>query len=66
MPVSELLFGGLVAFLIAAVAYNVWYRKVPERPLPPSPRSYPLIGHLLSMPTEYEHFGFVELGKQLN
>ncbi|CAE6466094.1 unnamed protein product [Rhizoctonia solani] len=34
-------------------------------PLPPSPRSYPLIGHLLSMPRNNEHLGFTELGKKL-
>ncbi|CAE7053445.1 unnamed protein product [Rhizoctonia solani] len=33
--------------------------------LPPSPRSYPLIGHLLSIPTEFEHLGFMRLGEQL-
>ncbi|KAH7342111.1 cytochrome P450 [Rhizoctonia solani] len=33
--------------------------------LPPSPRSYPLIGHLLSFPSEFEHLGFEKLGEQL-
>ncbi|KAF8676960.1 cytochrome P450 family [Rhizoctonia solani] len=34
--------------------------------LPTSPKWYPLIGHLLSMPQSNEHIGFIELGKQLN
>ncbi|KAF8596888.1 hypothetical protein BDV93DRAFT_406162, partial [Ceratobasidium sp. AG-I] len=34
--------------------------------LPPSPKSYPLVGHLFSMPTEFEHLGFAEIGKQLD
>ncbi|KAH7342128.1 O-methylsterigmatocystin oxidoreductase [Rhizoctonia solani] len=33
--------------------------------LPPGPRSYPVIGHLLSIPTEYEHLKFMELGREL-
>ncbi|CAE6486149.1 unnamed protein product [Rhizoctonia solani] len=36
-----------------------------ETPLPTSPPSYPLIGHLLSMPKNNEHLGFIELGKKL-
>ncbi|KAG8727458.1 hypothetical protein FRC11_013135 [Ceratobasidium sp. 423] len=36
-----------------------------ELSLPPSPKSYPLIGHLLSVPKEYEHLGFAQLGEQL-
>ncbi|CAE7123524.1 unnamed protein product, partial [Rhizoctonia solani] len=34
--------------------------------LPPSPRSYPLIGHLLSIPTKFEHLGFMQLSEQLD
>ncbi|QRV99130.1 cytochrome P450 family protein [Ceratobasidium sp. AG-Ba] len=34
-------------------------------PLPPGPKSYPLIGNMLSLPRSYEHKGFAELGRQL-
>ncbi|KAH7335720.1 hypothetical protein B0J17DRAFT_629960 [Rhizoctonia solani] len=33
---------------------------------PPSPKSYPFIGSLLSIPSGPEHLAFVKLGKQLN
>jgi hypothetical protein len=36
-----------------------------EAPLPTSPRSYPLIGHLFSMPQKDQYIGFIELGKKL-
>ncbi|CAE7137864.1 unnamed protein product [Rhizoctonia solani] len=39
--------------------------ELSKPPLPPSPRSYPLVGHLLSMPKHNQHIGFIELGKQL-
>ncbi|KAG9079737.1 hypothetical protein FRC06_007521 [Ceratobasidium sp. 370] len=65
MDTSNILFTGLAAIVIAMLAYKVWYREVSQYPLPPSPRYYPLIGHLLSMPTQYEHVGFMEISKQL-
>ncbi|CAE6413849.1 unnamed protein product [Rhizoctonia solani] len=52
----------------AALSLHLLVRRVLEfskPPLPPSPRSYPLIGHLFSMPKSNEHLGFIELGKQL-
>jgi hypothetical protein len=62
--------GLLVGFGAAAgalAAYNIWQKHTsPALPLPPSPTSYPIIGHLLSMPTKDEYLGFVEIGKQLN
>ncbi|KAF8604532.1 cytochrome P450 [Ceratobasidium sp. AG-I] len=60
LVLSSTLLGGLVA-------YKVWKSQssVAKSPLPPSPTSYPIIGHLLSMPKEFEHLGFMELGQQL-
>ncbi|EUC56369.1 cytochrome P450 family protein [Rhizoctonia solani AG-3 Rhs1AP] len=52
----------------AAVSLGLLVQRVLEYykpPLPPSPRSYPFIGHLLSMPQSNQHLGFIELGKQL-
>ncbi|CAE6414741.1 unnamed protein product [Rhizoctonia solani] len=40
-------------------------RQGSEPELPPSPRSYPLIGHLLSVPKEDEYLGFMRLGEEL-
>ncbi|KAG8704079.1 hypothetical protein FRC09_003786, partial [Ceratobasidium sp. 395] len=41
-------------------------RKKRSSPLPPSPVSYPVIGHLLSVPAQDEHLAFTEIGRQLN
>ncbi|KAH7326950.1 cytochrome P450 [Rhizoctonia solani] len=63
---STILVAGLALFA-AVVTYR--FRKdeeVSRPPLPPGPKSYPVIGHLLSTPSGYEHLGFAELGKQLN
>ncbi|QRV88345.1 cytochrome P450 family protein [Ceratobasidium sp. AG-Ba] len=55
------------AVACASSAWFVWRRLKSESfPLPPSPRRWPVIGHLLSMPTKDEHLGFIELGKKLN
>ncbi|KAG9088142.1 hypothetical protein FRC06_002218, partial [Ceratobasidium sp. 370] len=48
------------------VVYKLWYKHTSQYPLPPSPRRYPLIGHLLSVPVRDEAIGFLEIGKQLN
>ncbi|CAE6404443.1 hypothetical protein ACGC1H_002047 [Rhizoctonia solani] len=52
----------------AALSLGLLVQQVLESskpPLPPSPRSYPFIGHLLSMPQSNQHLGFIKLGKQL-
>ncbi|KAG8770380.1 hypothetical protein FRC12_004300 [Ceratobasidium sp. 428] len=48
------------------LAYKLWNGYKSQYPLPPHPKSYPLIGHLLSVPTRDDAVGFAELGKQLN
>ncbi|CAE7210616.1 unnamed protein product, partial [Rhizoctonia solani] len=64
MPDTPLLIGLTVASsLLAYKLYKDTQRN--QLSLPPSPRSYPLIGHLLSIPTEFEHIGFMRLGEQL-
>ncbi|CAE7206215.1 unnamed protein product, partial [Rhizoctonia solani] len=48
------------------IIHFVARRVSTEAPLPTSPRSYPLIGHLLSMPRGNEHLEFMKLGERLN
>ncbi|KAG8751576.1 hypothetical protein FRC12_012385 [Ceratobasidium sp. 428] len=42
-----------------------WHKKR-SNPLPPSPVLYPVIGHLLSVPTQDEYLAFTKIGRQLN
>ncbi|CAE7177464.1 unnamed protein product [Rhizoctonia solani] len=64
MPDTPLLIGlTLASSLLAYKLYKDTHEN--QLSLPPSPRSYPLIGHLLSIPTEFEHLGFMRLGEQL-
>ncbi|KAB5588560.1 O-methylsterigmatocystin oxidoreductase [Ceratobasidium theobromae] len=51
----------------AILALQAWSRRrSPQPPLPPGPKSYPLIDNLLSMPSKDEHLAWIELGKELN
>ncbi|CAE6436685.1 unnamed protein product [Rhizoctonia solani] len=64
MPDLPLLIGSAVVGSL--LVYRLYKNKYPtELSLPPSPKAYPLIGHLLSVPTEYEHLGFMKLGEQI-
>ncbi|CCO36967.1 O-methylsterigmatocystin oxidoreductase Short=OMST oxidoreductase [Rhizoctonia solani AG-1 IB] len=69
MPVTEsqgLLFalGGVFGI---AFAVQLWsQRRQTGPPLPTSPKPYPFIGNLLSVPQNNEHIGFIEIGKQLD
>ncbi|KAJ1306345.1 hypothetical protein OPQ81_007352 [Rhizoctonia solani] len=59
----------IAALTLFAATWAYRHRKnkeVSSFPLPPSPKSYPLIGHLLSIPSEYQHLGYAELSKQLS
>lgn len=49
-----------------ALSLRLLVQRTPEHsepPLPPGPRAYPLIEHLLSIPQSNAHLGFIELGK---
>ncbi|KAG9079815.1 hypothetical protein FRC06_007437, partial [Ceratobasidium sp. 370] len=54
----------LVTIVLGSL-YRSWRTRPSIPPLPPSPRSYPLIGNLLSIPSRDEHLGYIEIGKQL-
>ncbi|CAE6385722.1 unnamed protein product [Rhizoctonia solani] len=64
MPGSQSLLVSLVTIAGVAAGLQVWSRR--KGSLPTSPKWYPIIGNLLSMPQNNEHIGFIELGKQLN
>lgn len=57
---------GLVLAASSLLAYKLhkeWQK--PKLVLPPSPKSYPLIGNLLSIPQEFEHLAFMKIGEEL-
>ncbi|CAE6351962.1 unnamed protein product [Rhizoctonia solani] len=64
MSDTDILFG-----LTAAAGLLVYklYKdsRTHELSLPSSPKSYPLIGNLLSLPSGHEHLGFMKLGEEL-
>ncbi|EUC62769.1 O-methylsterigmatocystin oxidoreductase [Rhizoctonia solani AG-3 Rhs1AP] len=64
MPGSQSLLVSLATIAGVAAGLQVWSRR--KGSLPTSPKWYPIIGNLLSMPQNNEHIGFIELGKQLN
>ncbi|CAE6478798.1 hypothetical protein ACGC1H_003061 [Rhizoctonia solani] len=64
MP-NEPLTVGLIA-VTGLLTYRLYrYSRERKLGLPPGPRSYPLIGHLLSVPKGLEHIGFMRLGEQI-
>ncbi|KAG8791276.1 hypothetical protein FRC12_009703 [Ceratobasidium sp. 428] len=63
---SSQMAAGLGITASVLLLYSLWRRSPSSLlPLPPSPKSYPLIGNLLCTPTKEEYFGFIEIGKQL-
>ncbi|CAE6499134.1 unnamed protein product [Rhizoctonia solani] len=65
MSDRSLLVGLTASVAAGLLAYKLHKDKKTQPSLPPSPKSYPLIGHLLSVPNEYEHLGFMKLGEHL-
>ncbi|KAH7342145.1 cytochrome P450 [Rhizoctonia solani] len=64
MPDKPLLVGLTMA--TGLLAYKLYRDKQGGEPeLPPSPRSYPLIGHLLSVPKDDVYLGYMRLGEEL-
>ncbi|KAG8790020.1 hypothetical protein FRC12_012919 [Ceratobasidium sp. 428] len=66
MGALSTLLGSLSTVAAVATAYMLWYRNASTHPLPPSPKYYPVIGNLFSVPTRDEYAEFVEIGKKLN
>jgi hypothetical protein len=70
LPPSTMSERSSLAITLTVVAGILAYkfhkdRQKPPLVLPPSPKSYPLIGHLLSIPQEFEHLGFMKICEQL-
>ncbi|EEB96543.1 hypothetical protein MPER_04309, partial [Moniliophthora perniciosa FA553] len=42
-----------------------WLNERRRLPLPPGPRKFPFIGHLLAMPSEFPGHQFDKMGKEL-
>ncbi|QRW02510.1 cytochrome P450 family protein [Ceratobasidium sp. AG-Ba] len=65
---DSVILPGILAAVVAVLGahYVLRRRNHDPHPLPPSPTTWPLIGNLLSMPTENEHVGFMQLSEQLN
>lgn len=58
-----------VVLALSGLALLRHYRNVMSRRKlchPPSPKSYPLLGNLLSIPPGPEHLAYMKLGEQLN
>lgn len=65
MPISPPLIASVTALTLILLHGIYEHRRKPRLRLPPSPKSYPLIGHLLSIPQEAEYLEYMEIGKQL-
>ncbi|CAE6377442.1 unnamed protein product [Rhizoctonia solani] len=56
-----------VAVSVAAgVVYSFKMMSDSKKRLPPGPRSYPFIGHMLSIPRSSEHIAYANMSKELN
>lgn len=62
-PYPVIIIGCLSLFVI--LKYVTRYFEATRLPLPPSPRSEPFIGHLRTMPREFQWKTFMEWGNQL-
>lgn len=66
MPEQSHLITALGGLAGLGLAYQLLLRRSKLPPLPPGPRSYPLIGQMLSIPSGNEHLAWIEMGKKLN
>ncbi|KAG8737391.1 hypothetical protein FRC10_008269 [Ceratobasidium sp. 414] len=57
----------ILATTLAATAVYVIKRltQAPKPPLPPGPKWFPVIGHLLSMPQTSEHIAYTKISKEV-
>ncbi|KDN41204.1 hypothetical protein RSAG8_07618, partial [Rhizoctonia solani AG-8 WAC10335] len=56
-----------VVSVAAGVAYSLKVLADSSKgPLPPGPKSLPLIGHILSVPQNFEHVAYAKMGKGLD
>ncbi|CAE6486506.1 unnamed protein product [Rhizoctonia solani] len=56
----------IAVITLAVWALYAWPRRAQKLPLPPGPKSDPLIGHLRVLPTSEEHRVYARWGKELN
>ncbi|KAG8794026.1 hypothetical protein FRC12_000815 [Ceratobasidium sp. 428] len=65
MFTSTTLLHGICISLGAFMLRKFYCARDSPYPLAPSPRYFPVIGHLLSLPSRDEHAGFMEMAKKL-
>ncbi|CAE7100556.1 unnamed protein product [Rhizoctonia solani] len=57
----------VIASVTVGAAY--WLKVLadsPKKHLPPGPKRFPLIGHMLSIPRSFEHVAYANMGKELD
>ncbi|KAG9084541.1 hypothetical protein FS749_005143 [Ceratobasidium sp. UAMH 11750] len=52
--------------LVILAIYMRFKKRISSMSLPPSPKAYPLIGHLLSFPSFDQHVAYRDMSEQLN
>ncbi|QRV88544.1 cytochrome P450 family protein [Ceratobasidium sp. AG-Ba] len=63
---SLILFATSIATALFFVFKCLELRRHASRPFPPGPTSHLLIGNLLSLPKDHEHFAYEKMSKELN
>ncbi|KAB5588512.1 O-methylsterigmatocystin oxidoreductase [Ceratobasidium theobromae] len=54
--------------LLTTALLRTWHRRAPHKKhaYPPSPRSFPILGNIFSVPSGMEHTAYMTLSRQLN